>query len=345
MLFVSAAVEAVPDRSVIKRVQEQQEARESEAMRLLQESKTAAAQPPTASQNPPVETASPSSGPMMPQQQPPMGMNQQDEENTKKKPKITLREQAFKQLLNNSYPLTPEQINRLHKRKDETEFAIATEPKVPPTPVSSTLTVDLSPGATPPVIRLSGGFVTSVVFLDATGQPWPVADYSLGNPKDFNIAWDKSTNTLFIQKLETSYGTGNLAVRLGALDTPIMLSLVSGQKEVDYRVDLRVLARGPNALPALMPDKIGGAAPSLLVGVLDGVPPPGSKELSVSGANARAWLSKGKLLLRTKLKILSPAWSASVSSADGTRVYQMSPTPLILASQDGETVKIRLTGL
>lgn len=256
----------------------------------------------------------------------------------------TLRDQAFKELLDRISPLTPDQIVEMRKAQDRTQRAVATPPDTPARPVSSTLTIDLSPGVTPPVIRLGAGFVTSLVFVDSTGQSWPIADYSLGNPKNFNIQWDRKTNTLFIQST-TTFSNGNLAIRLATLDTPVMLSLVSGQRDVDYRVDLQVRGRGPNAIAAI----VGGGLPSapnpLLLSVLDGVPPPGSLELQVSGSCGRAWLYKGRLIFRSHLTVLSPAWTATVSSLDGTHVYEMGPTPLILATQNGKTIKIAITGL
>jgi intracellular multiplication protein IcmK len=197
---------------------------------------------------------------------------------------------------------------------------------------------------TPPVIRLGAGFVSSLVFVDSTGQPWPIADYSLGNPRSFNIQWDRKTNTLFMQST-TAYSSGNMAVRLAKLDTPVMLSLVSGQREVDYRVDLQVRGRGPNAKAAIVGDNLPGPPNPLLLSVLDGVPPPGSIELEVTGGCGRAWLFKGKMIFRTHLTILSPAWTATISSLDGTRVFEMNPTPLILAMQHGKTIKIAIRGL
>ncbi len=268
-------------------------------------------------------------------------LNTLTEEKPENKP-TTLRDEAFKQLLDKISPLTPEQIIQMRKQDDKTQQAIATTPTTPPRPVSSTLIIDLSPGVTPPVVRLSAGFVSSLIFSDSTGQPWPISDYSLGNPKSFNIQWDKKSNALFIQSAAT-YSSANLAIRLAGLDTPVMLSLVSGQKEVDYRVDCQVQGRGPNATMPLAGDGLPAVTPNLL-SVLDGVPPPGSQELAVSGGYGRAWLSKGKLIFRTRLTVLSPAWSATVSSPDGTRVYEMANTPLILASQNGKTVKIELKG-
>jgi intracellular multiplication protein IcmK len=261
-------------------------------------------------------------------------------------PKVpSLRDEAFKQLLDRISPLTPEQIIKVRKQQDQNEQAAATLPNTPPRPVSSTLTIDLSPGVTPPVIRLAAGFVTSVVFVDSTGQPWPIADYNLGSPKHFNIQWDRKTNTLFVQGT-TTYSNGNLAVRLATLETPIMLSLVSGQREVDYRVDLQVRGRGPNALPAIMDDGLPPNANPTLLSVLDGVPPPGSTEMSVSDYAGRAWLLKDKrLVFRTQLTVLSPAWTAMVSSQDGTKVYEMAETPMILATQNGKTIKVLIKDL
>lgn len=256
----------------------------------------------------------------------------------------TLRDEAFKELLNQTFPMLPSQIQELHKQYDQTQLAIQTPANAPPQPVSSTINIDLSPGATPPILRLATGFVTSIVFTDTTGHSWPVADYSLGNPNGFNIKWDNKTNTLFIQSTK-DHISGNMAVRLADLDTPVMISIVTGQKEVDYRVDMHVPGIGPNSEAPVLESHVSHATSQSLLSALDGVPPAGSIELNVAKDYGRAWMYNGKLLFRTKLTVLSPAWNASVSSPDGTRVYEMMNTPVILASQNGKTIKIELTGL
>jgi intracellular multiplication protein IcmK len=256
----------------------------------------------------------------------------------------TLREEAFQELLNKTFPLLPSQIEELHKHYDQTQIAINTPPGTPPQPVSSTLNVDLSPGATPPIVRLATGFVTSIVFIDSTGAPWPVSDFSLGNPQGFNIKWDNKTNTLFVQSVK-DHLSGNVGIRLADLDTPVMISLVTGQKEVDYRVDVQVPGVGPNGDEPVM-NSLGnnGTNPALLA-ALDGVPPTGSIELNVAKEYGRAWLYNGKLLFRTRLTLLSPAWSSTVTGPDGTHVYELMQTPLMLASLNGKTIKIELSGL
>lgn len=255
------------------------------------------------------------------------------------------RDAAFNLLLEEALPLSPDQIKTLRKLYDISQQATATTPKAPPTPVSSSTVVNLDPGSTPPVIRLSAGFVTSLVFVDATGAAWPLTAYDVGDPQTFNIQWDQTGNALFVQSLKV-YAHGNLAVRLKGLNTPVMISLVSGQKEVDFRVDLQVKGRGPKASAPIVPTSLQVAKVNpILINILDGVPPKGSTKLNVSGNEGQAWLKDDVLYFRTRLTVLSPAWSGTVSSPDGMHVYQMMNTPVILASKDGKTVDIRLSGL
>lgn len=253
----------------------------------------------------------------------------------------TIRDLAFEKMLQDTIPLTPEQIIKLKHLQDASQRASAITPYIPPTPVSSTLSISLDPGNTPPVIRLASGFVSSVVFLDVTGQPWPIVEYSLGNSKDFDIQWDSSSNTLFIQSLST-YSGGNIAIKLQGLNSPIMLSLLSGQKMVDYRIDLQVNARGPQADEPLFSDNLPSKIDPIMMSVLDGLPPANAKELKIDNLAAQAWNVQGKIFLRTKLTVLSPAWTSVVSSPDGTHVYQLPRTSVILFAKQGEPISANL---
>lgn len=270
--------------------------------------------------------------------------DQQENEEPQQNEQKTIRDEAFKQMLNRALPMRPDQIIQLHKALDKSKKAVATPVNPIPTPVSSTLTVDLAPGSASPVIRLATGFVSSIVFLDSTGQPWQIADYSLGNPKDFNIQWDQKTNTMFMQSTK-DYVHGNLAIRLAKLDTPIMLSLVTAQKEVDFRVDLHIKARGPKAIAPIVADSVPDSAKQSLLGALDGIPPEGSEVIEVIGDNGQAWLVNDKLFYRTRLNLLSPAWSAKISSADGMHVFELNKTPVALASRNGKPVEIAFKGI
>ncbi len=252
-----------------------------------------------------------------------------------------VRTQAFGKMLTNTLPLSPSQIRMLRGMYDATQQAAATYPGVPPRPTASSLVVNLSPGATPPVVRLGAGFITSLVFVDSTGAPWPIDSYSLGNPTAFNVQWDKKSNILLIQAI-TAHRIGNLAVILKGLNTPVMLDLNPGQAALDVRVDLRIPGLGPQAKPTF--DALPGTESPALLALLDGIPPPGAKNLKSSACESCAWLVNKKMYLRTQFAVLSPAWISTMSSADGTHVYEMQPTPLVLASYNGKTIKMRIEG-
>lgn len=249
---------------------------------------------------------------------------------------------AFANTVRNLMPLSPAQIKTLRLLFDRSQRAVATYPGIPPRPTATSILVNLSPGATPPIIRLRAGFVTSLVFVDSTGQSWPIQAYDLGDPKAFNIQWDQKGNTLLVQALD-QYKPGNLAVILRGLDTPVMLTLLPGQKAVDYRVDLRVPGLGPNAKPLVI--GIPGTGTPELIDFLNGIPPEGSITLSVEGGQAEAWLYRDHMYIRTRMTILSPSWLATMSSPDGTHVYELNTAPVVLASQRGAMVQLMIKGL
>jgi intracellular multiplication protein IcmK len=249
---------------------------------------------------------------------------------------------AFNATVQNALPMSPAQIQKFRSLYMASQFAASSTPNTPPRPTATSTFVDLSPGATPPVIRLSQGFITSLVFVDSTGAAWPIESYDIGNPSAFNIQWDKTSNTLMVQST-VLYTYGNLAVKLRGLDTPVMITLIPGQKAVDYRVDLRIQGFGPNA-KSLSGSTLPESTSSDLLNVLDGVPPANSRNLTVDGGNCQAWLSGEKMYVRTRLSVLSPGWSATLSSADGMHAYEMQPAPMLLVSQDGQVVQLKVKG-
>lgn len=251
---------------------------------------------------------------------------------------------AFQGLTKQLLPLSPAQIHKLRQLYDQAQYAAAADPSIPPQPTATSRYVSLAPGATPPVIRLGAGFVTSMVFLDSSGAPWPIESYDLGNPAAFDIQWNRKDNILMVQA-KSYYTYGNLAVRLKGKEanTPVMITLIPGQQAIDYRVDLRIQGLGPNASAPITEGLPGQPNPELL-NVLDGVPPAGSQRLNVSGGDAEAWLTGDKLFIRTRLTILSPSWIASMASPDGTKAYEMQKTPLILVSNQGKVMQLKIEG-
>lgn len=264
-----------------------------------------------------------------------------------------IKQAAFEEMLTMMMPLGPEEVKTLRRKFNESQRASAFTEDTPPKPTSSSMVVDLSPGATPPIVRLSTGFVTSLVFVDATGEPWPIKAYDIGNPKAFNIVWNQDqgssgassvANTLLIQSI-TMYKQGNLAVVLEGLNTPVMLTLLPGQKAVDYRVDMQVPRMGPNAKPRI--NALPMQASPVLLDIINGIPPAQSKHLRVSGASGdvRAYLKEGVMYLRTADTVISPSWIATMVSAGGSmHAYQLPPTSVVLVLHDGKMSTLKVQG-
>lgn len=250
---------------------------------------------------------------------------------------------AFNAMMQQNMPLTPSQVVQLRQLVDVSQRAAAVPPTIPPKPVSSTLMINLAPGTTPPAIRLAQGYVSSLVFVDSVGSPWPIASYDIGDPKATTIQWDGKSNILLIQAI-SPYGDSNLVIRLVGLPTPITLQLVSGQRVVDYRADIHVSGIGPNSKDLPTGTRLPRSANQVLLDVLDGVAPPGSRQLMVSGGDCQAWAQGNKMFLRTRLTVLSPGWIGTMVSPDGMNAYEMQKTSSVLVSQYGDPIELKITG-
>ena len=146
---------------------------------------------------------------------------------------------------------------------------------------------------------------------------------------------------------QSAHTIGNISIRLVDLITPITFTLQTGLDEVDYRFDARIPKQGPLAKTPLiehggLKSVVGGD--ENLVQMLDGTPPGGSDKLKIDGTDGRTsvWRLTGRIYLRTPLTLLSPAWSSSVTSADGMNVYVLNDTPVILLSDEGRMVRAHI---
>ncbi len=223
--------------------------------------------------------------------------------------------------------LTEKQIERL-KRLQLRRDRMKASPYVDPAkPITRTHIVNLDPGVPPPVLRVTKGQLTSVVFSDMNGQPWFIKDVSL-NRDMFSDGREAAagqqadlTNVLTLEpKMAASYG--NVTVKLKGLSTPVIFILAAAQQEVDMRVDSKVPGRNPDA-----PDTVNYTSlPTIdasLTSFLDGVPPKEARRLHVSGlSNTEAWMHKDSLYVRTDAEAQYPAYYSSARSTSGKAVYR-----------------------
>lgn len=253
----------------------------------------------------------------------------------------------FEATLQNIFPMTPDQVRKFGKVVDNQQKAKSEVPGVVGRPITSTIRVSGAPGATPPVIRLGRGFVSSIVFVDSSGAQWPVTSVSVGNPDKFSVdpSEDGETNVLTISPLG-SYIHSNLAVKLKGRQTPVLFTVISDQRDLDYRLDVSMDERGPNAKPPIVSADVNFSMDSNMRSALDGIKPKDSQEMKVSGVDGQAWMvGNNKVLFRSKATLMSPAWSAHAVSADGTNVYAIPNVPLLIALDNGSQVDIKIEGV
>lgn len=247
-------------------------------------------------------------------------------------------------------PFAPTEIRELHADFDETRKAKASQP-VNTIPKISAVSVDLSPGSSPPLVRAARNEPSTVVFFDSTGAPWPLAAKPrVGSDDYFDVVWLKDTSAVVITA-KSSYEQTGMVVLLKGSATPIVIKLTSGDPDsdaktriVDYRLDVRVPGRGPDAkVPVLGQGRIG-MYDDVMQNFLDGTPPQDAKRIKIDGeapSHTQVWQLGGSLYLRTPLDIRS-AFEQTMSSGDGMHVFKLDPTPLIAVSQAGQNVSLIL---
>lgn len=243
--------------------------------------------------------------------------------------------------------VTPSQIRQLRQDVDERQRAASELPGTAPKPVTGSVTVSLSPGSVPSVIRPYMNHTTSFVVVDRTGAPWPVENFKVGNKNAFTVERldaDSTEGSSFTIDTKGMYVASNLILKLKGVPTPVVIDLISGQKFRDERVEVRVASRGPNASIAAT-GSVAEATDSRLLPVLDGIAPERGKQLKVvGGEGTKAWLVAGKMVVRTPYKIISPASRSFVSSSDGTNVYVFTPSAQLVASAGSEFINISIQG-
>ena len=250
----------------------------------------------------------------------------------------------FNEVLESALVLNPGQIREVRKQANTRMRAAQELPQTPPKQVTSLITASPSPGSTSPVLRLYPGYASSVMVTDSTGAPWPIENYTIGHKDNFEVKRLDGVNGSILSVVPLQYyANSNLVLVLKGLASPITISFIAGQKEVDLRADVRVQAKGPNAQLS-----VGGLPQSTntqLLSVLEGVPPAEAKQLKVSVPEAQAWMGKnGRLYLRTSLPVISPSWLGSVRSSDGASAYEMMPSTSLLVMKDGQIKQVGVEG-
>lgn len=256
---------------------------------------------------------------------------------------------AFHAMESQIMPLKPGEIRQLHRDADAADRAASEPPRFVPRPVSSSMLAVLSPGSTPPVVRVFPNYVSAVLFIDESGNPLLIDAVDLpggdASTKPFNVTWSGDpkhrTNGLTISPTQM-YSTGNIVVHLAGVKVPVPVMLISGQREVDTQAGIRVAGVG-SGLPA---EHLPGAADAGLQAFLDGVPPKAAKAMTTSVPDVQVWRLDDHFVVRAGAErtLTSPAWLDKKSSPDGTTVYVVGAVSPLVMLTDGQTISVQVSG-
>jgi intracellular multiplication protein IcmK len=258
---------------------------------------------------------------------------------------------SYKRASEGLLPLSPDQIRGFMKRLENTQDAAQAPSDGAPKGEVKIANLSLDPGAEPPQINLAAGYVTTVDIIDQTGEPWPILDVGVGG--NFEVTPTQAGSHVVRIVPLTRLGTGNLSILVKGLSTPLIFRLQSGGSSFHMRYDARVPALGPKAKAELiarrqqqMKFKTPGivAGDALMSMFLENAAPRGAKRMKIGGTDTRtmAWQMGDRVYVRTPLSLLSPAWNASISSADGMTVYEIGDAPVLLMSDNGAMIRARL---
>ncbi len=274
-----------------------------------------------------------------------------------------LGDPSFRAAERGAIPLTPEMILELGRRYRANQGA--QEQVMAPSaamPVTRSVNASLGPGGATSIIQTVQGYPTALAFVDATGQPWPIAWDTNSNPASegggtggapavqatgFDLRVPvKGSNVLQLAP-RSSTPRGGVLVNLQGAPAPLTFMIVGGRDRYDARVDVRVADRGPNArVQIITRPNTPETGAAYFTAMLDGAPPADAVPLSVSGVppdDVRAWRLGGEVYLRTQYTVLSPEWTATESGPDNMAIYAIPSTPVVLLSVNGRSVAARLS--
>lgn len=272
-------------------------------------------------------------------------LTEESPEVVKAKADAALRKEAFKATSEGLMPLKPSEIRRMLELYDETKQAAETPIYPTPEPESSFQGISLDPGTKPLTIKTAIGNVTTLSIVDITGQPWPIQDLTWAG--DFQIEQPENGSHLLRISPTSEFAKGNISMRLVGLNPPVIFTLKAERQSVHVRLDVQIPEVGPKGVLPPMDMPISTKAgddfmTSVLVGVVKGKD---TAQMNVEGIDGRttAYSQGGMVYVRTPYTMLSPAWVKSVQSSDGTKVYALNSTPVILLSDKGKMVRAYLS--
>lgn len=248
---------------------------------------------------------------------------------------------AKKEWMNEKMPLNPDDVDEYIKRSLEIESSFKSN-VLNTELVRKTFSINPSKPFLFPKIIVATGFETIISFWDSSGAPWEIEYHTKGNEKGVAVSSPKEINTkniLSISPIGNLVKT-NVTVSLVGLDRPIVLEVQTSdidKKPIVYAdISMQVQARSPKTKieKPYMDNSFekSSADDNVLLSFLDGIIPKDAVPVKVvksAPTQSELWMYNDSYYLRTDAQLIWPPAQSINSGSVNTKVYRLTPTPII----------------
>ena len=217
------------------------------------------------------------------------------------------------------------------------------------TPLQQNRTVTINPeiASEKQTIYSSVNYVTTIVFVDAYGNPWDIKDIGIGAGSSFQ---HKPVNSYTTWLFPTArYKKSNVAFLLDGLVTPIVFNLEESSEKVDYTLQVKILKAGVNttinefSYSPLQSEiaNSGMVKDTAILSMSDGITPPDATRLDVTikgnqASDILAWEYNGSYYVRLRGEVMSPQpIPASHPNIDGLQLFKIPRISSLFIEKDG----------
>lgn len=258
-------------------------------------------------------------------------------------------------VLRDQFPLTESDgitIREKFLEQDRIKSAPIKEPEI----LFRSINIETSKPGENKVVYLSPNYVSTLLFIDKSGQPWPIETYTIAlGDKIYDQDLNKSS--IVIAPKNVNYGRGNMVVMLKGAKSPIIMSIEISPDKVDFKAEVRVSDYGPNSQPVVYRSPnakqdlsfMGSYVKDDLYSMLEGISPPDAtyqKRKTSLPQDVEVWVKDKIMHIRTKDVLISPslipADYSKMQSNDEIFLYTVPYMPVVVLSRHGQIVQVKI---
>lgn len=255
-------------------------------------------------------------------------------------------ERRFREGLERLFRLEPRQKRQVLERTIEDQRAGRLEP--PKGLQTRSKTFSLKPGAPIETVYLRPDYPSTIVVLDATGQPWPIKSAVPGNGDWVSIQAPPEGPGNVLTLIPNTFEANTGLVMHLEPSIPVNLQLVISSSDTpDQQLTLRADRPGPKASePEVHVDYAPESVDRLMIDILYGTPPSDAQRLVTDNPVVESWELAGLMYVRTPHQVVWPNFQASSTNGEGeTRMYayRLPRVPQIqLAPESGRPIFVTI---